>query len=137
MILLIIIAILVAALGAVSYGLASHRQQLRRMQGELNIKLDELSNARVDSKKLLGQKKSSEIRTGQIAETLAPFLDTFPYNPKQAHFLGNPIDYIVFADNEVAFVEIKSGKSRLTQGQQHIRNLIKAGKVVWKELRIE
>ena len=52
-------------------------------------------------KKLLGQKKSSEVRLGQISENLAPFLDDFKYNPKRAHFLGQPIDYIIFEDDEV------------------------------------
>jgi len=87
--------------------------------------------------KILGQKKSSEVRTGQIAEQMAPFLANFPYNPKQAHFIGMPIDYVVFTDDEVVFLEVKSGQSSLSKKQQQIKEHIQIGKVTWVEYRIE
>lgn len=87
-------------------------------------------------KKLLGQKKSSEVRLGQISENLAPFLDDFKYNPKRAHFLGQPIDYIIFEDDEIIFLEIKSGMAQLNPVQKSIKALIKNKKVRWDEMRI-
>ncbi len=96
-----------------------------------------LSNTLIEKQNLLSQKKSSEIRTGLIAETLAPFLDSFPYDPMRSHFLGNPIDYIVFDDDAVVFIEVKSGKSRLTPIQRTIKKLIQDKKVTWKQIRIE
>ena len=86
---------------------------------------------------LLSQKKSSEVRLGQISEQLAPFIKGFPYDPKKAHFLGNPIDYVIFDDNKVVFMEIKSGKARLTKGQKDIKDMIDAGKVVFETMRID
>ncbi len=86
---------------------------------------------------LLSQKKSSEVRLGQISEQLAPFLSQFPYDPKKVQFLGNPIDYIYFGDDEVVLIEVKSGNARLSKKQRAIKKLVLNGKVTWKELRIK
>ena len=86
---------------------------------------------------LLSQKKSSEVRLGQISEQLAPFLDQFPFDPKKVQFLGNPIDYIYFGENEIAIIEVKSGNARLSKKQRQIKKLVLGGKVRWKEIRIK
>jgi len=97
----------------------------------------DLYNEEQSRKTTLSQKKSSEVRLGHIAEKLAPFLEDFPYNPEDAIFLGQPIDYVVFDDSSVVFVEIKTGKSKLSTKQRHIRDLIKNKYVEWKEIRIQ
>lgn len=86
---------------------------------------------------LLSQKKSSEVRLGQITEHIVPFLDVFPYNPKRAQFMGNPIDFVVFDTKEVAFIEVKTGKSQLNKNQRNIKKLIDEKKVVFKTIRIK
>lgn len=101
---------------------------------ELETKLTEETEAR---KKITSQKKSSEVRLGNIAETLAPFLDQFEFDPENCTFLGKPIDYISFGDDEITFIEVKSGKSQLNSKQRHIRDQIKANLVSWKEIRIQ
>ena len=88
-------------------------------------------------KRIISQKKSSEVRLGNIAEKLAPFLEDFPYEPQNATFLGQPIDYIVFEEEEIVFIEIKSGNSKLSQKQRNIRDLVKNKCIVWKEIRIK
>jgi hypothetical protein len=88
-------------------------------------------------KRLLNQKKSSEVRTGQISEQLAPFLAEFKYNPKRAHFLGQPIDYIIFGDDVITFLEVKSGMAQLNPVQKSIKDLIINKKVAWDEMRID
>tara|TARA_R100000008_G_C3558865_1_gene154846 strand:- start:222 stop:812 length:591 start_codon:yes stop_codon:yes gene_type:complete len=88
-------------------------------------------------KKVVSQKKSSEVRLGNVAETLAPFLDQFAFDPENCIFLGRPIDYISFADEEITFIEVKMGKSQLNAKQRHIRDLIKNKHVAWKEIRIK
>jgi predicted Holliday junction resolvase-like endonuclease len=80
-------------------------------------------------KKLLGQKKSSEVRTGKITEQISPFLADYPLEPKTARFIGDPIDFVHFDDEKVTFVEVKSGKSQLSKKQRQIRDMIKDGKV--------
>ena len=98
---------------------------------------NELQDLEKEKNKIYSQKKSSEVRLGQIAEQMAPFLDVFPYNPKRAHFLGMPIDYIVFEDNVIIFVEVKSGKAVLNNTQANIKKLVEGGRVAWKEIRVD
>ncbi len=106
-----------------------HEASLLSLQQDLNSALDA-------HKKLLSQKKSSEVRLGNIAEKLVPFLDYFKFEPENAVFLGQPIDYVVFEEDGVTFVEIKSGKSQLSAKQRRIRDLIKDKQVFWQEIRI-
>ncbi|MBD3260759.1 MAG: hypothetical protein GF334_03645 [Candidatus Altiarchaeales archaeon] len=87
--------------------------------------------------KLAGQKKSSEVRTGRIAEQVAPFLKDYPKDPNSARFIGEPIDFIHFDDDLITFVEVKSGKSQLSKRQRRFRDLIKEGKVDFILYRID
>jgi len=109
------------------------KDKFEQNAADLSEKLTEETEAR---KKILSQKKSGEVRLGQIAEKLAPFLEDFTYNPENAIFLGQPIDYVVFEDDEVVFVEIKSGKAQLSPKQRHIKKLIENNCVSWKTMRI-
>jgi predicted Holliday junction resolvase-like endonuclease len=86
--------------------------------------------------KLLGQKKSSEVRVGKIGENMAPFLSGWPYDPNDFRFLGSPIDGIQFNEDELVFVEIKTGKSVLSKKQRWIKQLIREGKVNFATFRI-
>jgi predicted Holliday junction resolvase-like endonuclease len=113
----------------------------KRKEIELNNKIQDLQQKLDDEtqarKKVLSQKKSGEVRLGHIAETLAPFLDQFEFEPERCSFLGQPIDYISFGDDEITFIEVKSGNSQLSQKQRHIRDLVKQKLVSWKEVRIQ
>jgi predicted Holliday junction resolvase-like endonuclease len=112
---------------------SKERHKLEQSALDLSGKLEEESEAR---KKILSQKKSGEVRLGHIAEKLAPFLKDFIYSPENATFLGQPIDYIVFEDDEVVFVEIKSGNAQLSPKQRHIKKLVQNKCVSWKTMRI-
>ena len=96
-----------------------------------------MDDLRKDYQTLLSQKKSSEVRLGQISEQLAPFLDLFPYDPKKVQFLGNPIDYIYFGEDKVTIIEVKSGNARLSKKQKAIKKLVLGGKVEWDEIRVK
>ena len=98
------------------------------------IKTNEQQSA---NEKILSQKKSSEVRTGQIAEQLAPFVTDFGHDPKKAHFLGQPIDYIIFEETGIVFKEIKSGGAQLNATQKLIKQLIQDKKIYWEEMRID
>ena len=91
-----------------------------------------------DLNKILSQKKSSEVRLGQISEHFAPLLKDFPYDAKNARFLGSPIDLIVFdIDNErIIFIEIKTGNSKQTKKQRQIRDIIEEGNITYEVMRI-
>ncbi|MFT4313027.1 MAG: Holliday junction resolvase-like protein [Candidatus Woesearchaeota archaeon] len=88
-------------------------------------------------------KASRAIIGGQVSEQLAPFLPNFPFKPSECVFVGKPTDFIVFhgADEKcitkITFVEVKSGKSRLSQQEKHLREAIDAKNVEYFEWRIE
>lgn len=86
--------------------------------------------------------RSRSVIIGKVTEHVAPWLPVFPYNPKDARFIGSPVDMIVFdgcdddAVERVVFIEIKTSSSSLSSRQRQIRDAIKAGKVEWHELRV-
>ena len=41
------------------------------------------------------------------------------------------------ADGKIVMLDVKSGKSQLTTKQRRIRDLIKAGRVEWRTIRLE
>jgi predicted Holliday junction resolvase-like endonuclease len=89
-------------------------------------------------------KTSSGTRLGQIAEQFVPFLADFPFDPRDAQFLGRPIDFIVFDGlfegqiERVVFVEVKSGRRKtLDPRQRAVRECIEQGRVEFRLLALE
>ena len=86
--------------------------------------------------------QSRAVTRGQIYEQLVPYLPAFKFNPKDAQFLGRPVDFVVFDgldEGEVrreVFLEVKTGVSTLTTRERRVRDAIRAGRVEWQELRV-
>lgn len=86
--------------------------------------------------------RSQAVTVGKVTEHLVPHLPNFNFNPKDARFIGSPIDFIIFDGlnddeenqiREVVFLEIKTGTSTLTRRERMVRDAIKAGRVRWLE----
>lgn len=114
------------------------QDELKELQKSLIMAQEELGQEREKNRTLLSQKKSSETRLGQISEHLVPFLENCQHDPKNMHFLGNPIDYVVFDFDQgsITFLEVKSGNSKPTKRQKVVKNIIKTGRVFYEEIRI-
>lgn len=86
--------------------------------------------------------KSRAVLSGQFSEQLAPYLPDFSFNPSEARFIGKPIDFLIFKGmsekeiEEVVFVEVKSGDSKLSSQEKKLKDAIEKKKVSWKEYRI-
>ncbi len=86
--------------------------------------------------------KSRSVTLGKVAEHVAPFFPVFPFNPKDARFIGSPVDFVVFdgADEgevrRVVLLEVKSGTSNLNTKQRRIRDAVREGRVEWLEVRV-
>ncbi len=87
-------------------------------------------------KKIESELLSRSVVSGKVAEQLAPFLQEFRDNLRNFRFIGSPIDGIIFGDDEITFVEVKTGNSNLTERQKRIKKLIQEKKVSWKEVRL-
>ena len=71
-----------------------------------------------------------------MTEQWLPLVTPYPWNPQNFRFLGSPIDGVQFEDDEIVFVEFKSGKSHLSSKQTNIKEMVNAGKVSFQEVRI-
>ncbi len=86
--------------------------------------------------------KSRAVLGGQFSEQLAPYLPDFKHLPTECRFVGKPIDLVVFKGmdekdiNEVVFVEVKSGKSKLSPVEKKLKETIEKKRVRWEEYRI-
>jgi predicted Holliday junction resolvase-like endonuclease len=82
--------------------------------------------------------------SGKVQEHLAPFFPEFiaQFNPRDARFLGMPLDYVVFDGldegdvRRVVFVEVKTGTATLEKRERWIRDAIEAGTVEFQLLRV-
>lgn len=87
-------------------------------------------------------KRSRAVSLGKAVEHLVPFMPDFPYEPGDARFLGSPVDFVVFAGlretdevSEIVFVEVKTGRSKLSSREQSVRRAVEEGRVSWREER--
>jgi predicted Holliday junction resolvase-like endonuclease len=86
--------------------------------------------------------RSEAVTVGKVAEQLLPFFPEFRFNPRDARFLGAPVDLVVFdvlAEGRcarVVFVEVKTRGSTLSTRERLVRDAVQAGRVEWLELRV-
>jgi predicted Holliday junction resolvase-like endonuclease len=117
--------------------------QAREMERQVSEKVETLFRAwKLDEEKKIRQdavKKSEAIIRGKVTEHLIPYFPDFEYNPKDARFLGTPVDFIVFDGlsegemNRVVFIEVKSGKAcSLSKREKLVRECIDRGKVSYE-----
>ena len=76
-----------------------------------------------------GKQISERVRLGQVGENFAAFHDQFPYERKNVKALFQPIDLIYFGEDEIVFIDVKTGNAKLSTKQRRIRDTIQAGRV--------
>lgn len=117
--------------------------QAREMDRQVSEKADTLFRTwKLEEEKKIRQdavKKSEAVIRGKVTEHLIPYFPDFEYNPKDARFLGTPVDFIIFDGlsegemNKVVFVEVKSGKNGiLSKREKLVRECIDRGKVSYE-----
>ena len=99
---------------------------------ELQRKVEWLENElKAKSQYLINYRK----KFGRMFEKYAPFAKDFPGDPYNFIFIGKPIDGILFEQDKITFIEIKTENSWLTPNQKKVKQLVKQGKVEYKEVR--
>ena len=78
-------------------------------------------------------RQSLSTRYGRISEQWFPLMDAYPYDPEGFRFLGSPLDGVQFEEDRIIFIEFKANKSRLSEKQKHLKQLIEEGHVYWDE----
>jgi len=86
--------------------------------------------------------QSKAVTRGQIYEQFATYFPEFDFNPKDAQFLGKPVDFVVFDGlddgkvRRIVFIEVKTGNAKLNTRERCVRDAVRAGAVEWREIRL-
>jgi predicted Holliday junction resolvase-like endonuclease len=82
-------------------------------------------------------KGSQAVVTGRVFERVAAYLPGFGYNPKDARFIGDPVDFVVFdglsegSVRKVVFVEVKTGNADLNGNERKVKGAVTERRVEW------
>lgn len=88
-------------------------------------------------------RKSQDILKGKVTEQIVPYFPNFPYDPRDVRFIGSPVDLIVFSGlrekntvDEIVFVEIKTGKARLSDVEKKVEEAVKNGRISYRVINV-
>lgn len=118
------------------------RQYEELARREADTRLAQWKQENTDTIRKEAIEKSRAVTLGKVTEHIVPFLPGFQHNPKDARFIGTPVDFIIFDGldegevQRITFVEVKTGSSSLSKRERQIRDAIKQQLVLWEELRI-
>lgn len=80
--------------------------------------------------------------SGRVLEKFAPYVPDFPWNPRDARFIGDPVDFVIFDGlsegqvKGVVFVEVKSGAGTLNGNERRVQAAIAERRVEWRLFRL-
>ena len=90
------------------------------------------------SKKLATERATittTAVNIGKLLEKVLPTMDDFRWSLPDCRFLGDPIDLVTFngcSQNKIesiSFIEVKSGKARLSTKQKRVRDAVQDKRV--------
>jgi predicted Holliday junction resolvase-like endonuclease len=121
------------------FGQVARRQALEQAQLEFDKwKVKYTKTEREDA-----IKQSKAVNRGLVAEQLAPHMVGFPYSPKDCHFIGQPVDYVIFSGldagklDRIVLLEVKTGESQMNARERQVRDVVQAGSVTYEIYRLE
>jgi len=140
-----------AAMESLMKEAALQKQMIHDLRTDNGILSEELNRMTAEMRKQKGRAASAHTQRGQLLEKWTPFLNHPDIDEEWDHkdwsFLGQPIDYVVFnwyenkqenlERGQIVMLDVKSGKSSLTTKQRRIRDLVQAGRVEWREIRLD
>ena len=111
----------------------SERDKYKDLAQVLTDKVYELEEK---NKKVVSQKQSIATKFGQMSEHFLAFIDEFPYEAEKCNAMFQPIDLLYFGDDEIVFIELKTGNSSLSTKQRKIKTLVDSAKVRFDIVRL-
>jgi len=119
------------------------RVQAQEMaQREATVKLQEWMTAKEEEIRKDAISRSRSVTVGKVSEQLVPLLPGFGYNPKDARFLGSPVDFLVFDGldegqlHELVFVEVKTGNATLNTRERQVKKAVDHQRVKFEVLSL-
>jgi predicted Holliday junction resolvase-like endonuclease len=145
----IVLVILVPVLVALLVGLYKYfslKSELRALQSSfesrLQLQFEQWRQTREVQIHKDAVERSRLVTIGEVTEHVAPFFPQFHYNPKDARFIGSPLDLVVFDGldegvlRKIVFVEVKTGSANLNAHERSIQKAIQEKLVEFAVLRI-
>lgn len=108
---------------------AVYQSKVFEMSQSISSTQADLQNMTHKFEESRGKQISERVRLGQIGENFSCFHSQFPYDRKQVKALFQPIDLIYFGEDEIVFIDVKTGNAKLSTKQRRIRDNIQAGRV--------
>ena len=141
-VLYVLAAVVIVLVVAVAYQQVTFRRKLGDGIGEA-VRSHEAGEAKRTGMKVQESLKAQRgIVKGKVWEQIAPYLPEFEYNPADARFIGDPVDYVVFdgmgsgGEIEVVIIDVKTGRGQLNANQRRIRDAINGGRVSFRLVRL-
>lgn len=114
-----------------------------RFEAELGARMQAWRAAHERDVRRDAVERSRAVIAGKVSEHVVPYLPDFAYNPKDARFVGSPVDFVVFDGldegelRRVVLLEVKTGEAAgLTRRERQIRDTVAAGHVEWQSIRV-
>jgi predicted Holliday junction resolvase-like endonuclease len=108
---------------------------IQGMRERIAERKSELANARQRMTER-AKKTAHAVNLGKIIEKIVPSFSSFSYLAGDCRALFEPIDYLIFSGlteqsrvDALLFVDVKSGKARLTDIQKSIKDKVESGNV--------
>ena len=109
--------------------------------------LDRLREIREDFVSRLQEERhdaSRAVSKGHMLESVCPYLPGFKYHPRDARFLGDPIDFVAFDGlfssrkvRELTILEVKSGSSKMSETETSIKRAVEKGRVSFDLIQLK
>ncbi len=87
--------------------------------------------------------RSKAVIVGKVTEHVVPFFPQFKFNPKDARFMGSPLDFLIFDGlddgrlRKIILVEVKTGAANLSVRERSIQQAVVEKRVEFAVLRIQ
>lgn len=127
------------------YGKKPPRDWLERLREKGSQLDEERKQFEQDRNKIVSDaiKRSLVVHIGKTLEHIAPIIPQLGHHPRDVRGIFDPVDYVAFngmfekkSIDSISFIEIKTGKSRLTPIERKIRDAVKDQRVEWKMYNI-
>lgn len=133
----------------VQTSLESERENIRNsvsesLRNEYQTKFEQWKMEFTEKIRTDAIKRSQDVLKGKVSEQLYPYFPNFPYDPRDAKFIGSPVDLIVFSGlrekeyiDEIVFIEIKTGRSRKSNAERAVEDAVLNRRVSFKTINVE
>lgn len=124
------------------------RDGLNRLERDAKTRVREILRSKTEVQALIRvASKEAVLRSratllGKLLERLAPCFRRFAYDPRDMRCICDPVDYVLFDGltierkiKQITFIEVKSGRSRLSGVQRSVREAVERGRIdteIWE-----